>query len=111
HGLNHGTDTGPEEIVAATTAAPTDPAFLKIHVSGNFGPHRLSANPSDPNDERRVVFAKNPSSGSLVQVNNASTDYNAQVITTGTTSLSGAPVMTITNKTTFLASILASVGA
>lgn len=111
HGPNNGTDTGPEEIVAATTASPSDPTLLKVHVSGNFGPHRLSADPGDSNDQRRVVFAKNPSTGSIVQVNNASTAYNNQVITTGTTSLSGAPVTTISDKTTFLASILASVGA
>ncbi len=111
HGPNNGTDTGPKEIVAATTSSPTSPTLLRVHVSGNFGPNRPSANTSDPNDQRRVVFAKNPSSGNLVQVNNASTAYNDQVITTGTTSLSGAPVATISNKTTFLASILASVGA
>jgi hypothetical protein len=111
HGANHGADTGPKEIVAATTASPTTPTLLKVHVSGNFGPNRPSVDAGDPNDQRRVVFAKNPTSGSLLQVNNASSAYDAQVITTGTTSLSGAPVVTISNKTTFLASILASVGA
>lgn len=111
HGPNNGTDTDIKEIVAATTSTPTSPTRLKIHVSGNFGPNRPSVDSGDANDQRRVVFAKNPTTGNLVQVNDASTAYNDQVITTGTTSLSGAPVTAITDKTTFLSTILASVGA
>lgn len=109
HGPNNGTDTGPKEIVAASSSSPST-SNLNIHVSGNVGPHRLSGNPADPNDQRRVVFAKNPTSGDTVQVNNASADYNSQVITTSTTSLSGAPVMAITDTSTFLATILGSAG-
>jgi hypothetical protein len=108
---SHDDDDGIKEIVAAKTTTPSDPTRLRVHVSNNFGPNRMSANPLDSNDERRVVYAKHPTTDALVQVNLASSLYNNQVITTGTTSLSGAPVITVSDKAAFLGTILADVGA